>query len=301
MKVSFGPPVLKTDKFGNRVDTLPIVFHITDLMDLEHKSSLIFQEVFAVDFNELQEFALVISDGNQIVWPIVYTFDILMKKMWKQDRRNPPTSFILRCRVRPDLVKQYSTHMNLPIANEPDYVKALSNMYSVALQFSSVISKLGEEVRIKVKTKDELRQALEPSGKISDNDKVNQFLEGLNFLQEFQPKPEFQEIHELVLECIRDLDAQLRGELDVLRQLAEDLKSEIRIQSLLDLCVGCLDTSLHSSSSFQKKEVVRSRHSKPVASEVNYNEFDIQNKVGGVYMLAYNYFYFGRTTFSTWE
>lgn len=299
VQIAFGSPILEEEEtIGITWETLPIVFQVSDLKDVEEKGPAIFKHIFAEGFGEWQRFALVVTDGQAIVWPVVWVFSYLDRPRWDLAEQIDPSSFLRLCLPRMDLVEQYSAHLGLPIAEEPEYVQAMQAFYSAVVEASTEIARLRHDIRLQRKDLEEAKRFLESesegTGEVEDEES-HPLQAQIDFLTGFQSPPEFQDYHAVVLNFIVELGDQLKREVDTLKQMVANAQADVEIQTVPDMIVDNLADSIEASSSSQTEEQVRVHLSAP--DPVAYEDMDIPSKFGVIYFVVKNYFHFGRTEY----
>jgi hypothetical protein len=162
--IKFGSSVIKEDSFGNTSETLPIVFQVSDLMDIINKTPAIFRHIFSEDFDQQQQFALIITDGQSIIFPAIWIFGYWKRPQWELAEQINPSAFISMCLAQSDITKKYSTHLGLPIAEEPEYIQAIQTIYGRLLGLSLQLARLRQEVRLRPESSEEVKQLLDHEG-----------------------------------------------------------------------------------------------------------------------------------------
>jgi hypothetical protein len=294
IQVTFGSTILKNDKHGTTWQTLPIILQVSDLMDIWNKTPAIFDQIFAGEFDEPQEFMLIITNGQAIIWPLVWTFIYRDRLRWDLARQVDPTSFLNLCSTQTDL-ELYSTHLDLPIAKEPEYIRAIQVLYNTMIQMSMKIARLREEIHIQCnepkKTEHFLESDAEEITDVSNKESIS-IQTHIDFLIRFQAPSEFQGYHRDILKFIGELGEQLSCELDALKQIVANPEASVDIQTLPDMILNNLDDSINARSYFQTEEEIQAYLS--TTDQPVYEKMDIPSKFNFIYFLVKNYFHFGR-------
>lgn len=298
VQVQFGPVLRPEDAFDGAWGTLPILFQVSDLMDIATKSAVIFEHIFDSTFNERQAFALIVTDGQQIIWPVIWTFGYWDRPKWDLAcRLNSPGDFLKLCAVRIDLLEQYSKHLDLPVAKEPEYVQALLDVYSTTVDISLELAQLHYEVSIGRKGIEDIEKVLKPdSEEASPPERKNEahFEAQIEYLREFQPASKFQGFHNDIIGFFDDLFAQVRHEVEVLKKIAEggpDESGEVLADKALESVLNLVE----NVSSFRKEDEIREHLSRE--SEFDFAAMDMPNKFGLIYFVAKNYAHFCRADY----
>lgn len=292
IQINFGPPLLEKDRSGTIHETLPIVVQIFDLMDIVNKAPIIFRRIFPEQFDQQQKFALVVTDGQSIIWPVIWTFAYWDRPRWELAEQIDSSAFLSTCLAQANLIEEYSTHLGLPVAEEPEYIQAIQTIYNMILKVSMKIARLREEARLQLKEIKDIERFSRFEEEVIDveDDESHDLQTQVNFLLNYPAPPEFQGYHNDVLNFIRALGDQLKYEVDALEQIA--VKDNAEVQTLPDMFLDNLANAIDASSSFQAEEKIRIYLS--TVSQIPYEDMNIANKFEVIYFVLKNYFHFGR-------
>ncbi|MCB0214287.1 MAG: hypothetical protein KDJ52_33420, partial [Anaerolineae bacterium] len=296
--VQFGQVLRQEDALDGAWGTLPILFQVSDLVDIDTKSAVIFEHIFGNIFNERQAFALIITDGQQIISPVIWTFGYWDRPKWDLAcRLDSPGDFLKLCAVRIDLLEQYSKHLDIPVAKEPEYVQALLDVYNTTVEISLELAQLRYEVDIGRKGIEDIEKTIKPDPeKASPEERENaaHFEAQIEYLREFQPTSEFEAFHEIIIDFFNDLFAQVRHEIEPLKQMATG-KADEGGEVLADQALENVVKLVENVSSSRKEDEIRERLSRE--NEFDYEAMDMPNKFGLIYFIAKNYTHFGRADY----
>ncbi|MCB8982153.1 MAG: ATP-binding protein [Ardenticatenaceae bacterium] len=296
--VQFGPVLRPEDALDGAWGTLPILFQVSDLMDIDTKSAAIFEQIFGNTFNERQAFALIITDGQQIISPVIWTFGYWDRPKWDLAcRLGSQEDFLKLCAIRTDLLEQYSKHLDVSVAKEPEYVQALLDVYNTTVDISLELAQLRYEVSIGRKGIEDVEKALKPDTEAtSPEEKGNatRFEAQIEYLWEFQPASEFEAFHIDIINFFDDLFTQVRHEIELLKQMATG-KADDGGEVLADQALESVVKLVENISSSRKEDEIQERLSRE--NEFDYEAMDVPDKFGLIYFIAKNYAHFSRTDY----
>ncbi|HEX9987516.1 MAG TPA: hypothetical protein VGE45_03445 [Chloroflexia bacterium] len=300
LNVTFGPAVVKEDTLGMDEETLPIIFEVSNLTDMLTKGGSIFRRIFAERFEYLQGFAIVITDGEAIVWPVIRTFSYSQISQWRVVEHADPNSFLGLCMARHDLVEQYSTHLGIPIAEDSQYLQSLKIVYNGLVTLSMRISELREDVRQERKGGEDIKRFTDlPLDELIG---VPDYMAQVEYFTRFEPEQKFEPFHVDVRNLLVEWYGQIEAELEGLRRLVtndsneDDTKGE-GAPTLAEMFLETVAASVRSGSILQSAEEVKVRLA--AAQNLVYAEIDPAAKFEWAYLALKNYFHFGITEYSS--
>lgn len=298
VKVSFGPVFTGEDPLDEEYGTLPILFDVSDLTDIANRSIVIFECIFDGAFSEHQSFALIITDGQRIIWPLIWTFSFWDRPKWDlATRLGSQADFLQLCSLRTD-ISDYSEHLDLPIAEEPVYVQALLDIYNKVVEVSLELAQLRYEVSIGRKGMEDVERIFEPKPTrettTEESEAAMHFEAQIGFLRDFQPAPEFQDLHNDIVDFVRSLFAQVKYEIETLKDVGDEGMAE-SVESLADHALKSAVNLVENVSSPRKDDEIRARLSED--DQLSFDAMNIPNKFGLIYFVAKNYAHFGRADY----
>lgn len=269
----FDSIIIPEDALAGAWGILPIIFSVDSLIDIDNKIPRIIDDVFNKQFNERQSFTIIITNKqNESVWPVVYTWGYWDRKKWLSLKRRNQTPNILEiCTQHSDKLSEYCEQLKISIGEEPPYSKAITFVYSTLVDLSNRIAQLRQELALGRKSFDEVSKQLE-----ADLQAEEDFASQLDYIKNFQPPSEFQEIHTLILEFIQELGLHIEDEVKALNH-----NDEVSL-SLASVHLASIQNTMGSSKS-QLKTIL----------ETDYSELDISSKFGIIYAVVKNYEHFG--------
>ena len=296
--VQFGPVLRPEDALDGAWGTLPILFQVSDLVDISTKSVAVFEHIFDSIFNERQAFALIITDGQQITWPIIWTFGYWDRPKWDLAcRLSSQEDFLKLCAIRTDLLEQYSKHLDVSVAKELEYVQALLDVYNTTVDISLELAQLRYEVSIGRKGIEDIEKALKPDPEAAspeERENATRFEAQIEYLREFQPASEFEVFHNDIIDFFDDLFTQVRREIELLKQMATGVADEGG-EVLADQALESVVRLVENASSPRKEDEIQERLSRE--NEFDYEAMDMPDKFGLIYFIAKNYAHFGRADY----
>lgn len=296
--IQFGPLLRTEDAPAGDQETLPIIFNVSDLADISNKSAIIFEHIFNGTFSERLDFAVIITDGQQIIWPAIWTFSYWDRPKWDLAYRlGSPGDFLKLCPVRIDLLEQYSKHLDITVAKETEYVQALLDVYGTTVDISLQLAQLRFEVGIGRKGVEDIEKMLKPDPEATspeERENAAHFEAQIEYLRKFQPASEFEAFHSDITDFFDVLFTQVRHEIELLKQIAKGETDESE-EVLADQALKSVVELVENISSCRKEDEIQERLSQENAS--NYEAMDMSYKFGLIYFIAKNYAHFCRANY----